>query len=256
MKIVEKGLTGSSLKWIAIVTMFIDHTGAAILTRVLLNSPYNQGILEVFNHKEAYTILYYIMRATRTIGRLAFPIFCFLLVEGFLRTGNRRKYVLRMFLFALITELPFDLVFSARLADGGYQNVMFTLLIGLLVMCVCSELENRFASKRNWLIIGCVLSTGAGMLLAHLLQTDYSYKGVFSILLLYFFRKDRMTQLLAGALSFVWEAYAMLSFLMLAKYNGQRGKQRKNFFYLFYPVHLLFIYVICIFLGIEGIAVT
>ena len=256
MKIVKNGLTGSSLKWIAIVTMFIDHVGAAILTRVLLNSPYNQGILAVFNREDTYTILYYIMRATRTIGRLAFPIFCFLLVEGFLRTANRRKYVLRMFLFALMTEVPFDLVFSARLVDWGYQNVMFTLLIGLLVMCACSELEKRFAPKRNWLIAGDMLCVGAGMLLAHLLQTDYSFKGVISILLLYYFRKDRMAQLLAGALSFVWEAYAMLAFLLLANYNGQRGRQKKHFFYFFYPVHLLLIYVICIFLGIEGIAVS
>ena len=115
----QKGLSGSTLKLIAIITMLIDHIGAAVIARLLIAG-------------QGSEMLYKIYYAMRAVGRVAFPIFCFLLVEGFFYTGSRKKYALRLFGFALLSEIPFDLAFSGKILEFGYQNVFFTLLIGLL----------------------------------------------------------------------------------------------------------------------------
>ena len=119
------GLSGDALKWIAMVTMFIDH-----LAHTSLN-PYGPHYVEIYT-------------AMRTIGRVAFPIYCFLLVEGFMHTGNYRRYVLRIGLFALLSEIPFDLAMNGAAIFWNYQSVMVTLLIGLVGLgayrwCVCSR---------------------------------------------------------------------------------------------------------------------
>ncbi len=253
MEIWKKGLSGSTLKWIAIITMLIDHIGAVVLTRILLYYPYAPE-LSVLD--DSYATLYYIMVTSRTIGRLAFPIFCFLLVEGFHRTRSKRKYVFRMGLFAVLTEVPFDLAFAGKIVHWGYQNVMLTLLVGLLVMWGCEQAERYWKENKPLLVVGCCICTGLGLLAAELMQTDYGAKGIICIMALYFFRQNRLWQCIAGAVSLVWEAEAMFSFLFLYIYNGQRGKQMKYFFYLFYPLHLLLLYGICYVLKIHWIAVV
>ena len=131
----------------------------------------------------------------RTIGRLAFPIFCFFLVEGFEHTRDRKKYALRLFLFALISEIPFDLAFSARVLEFEYQNVFFTLLIGLLTLLAFHAVEER----KDWhplirtILLAMVVAAGMG--LALWMKTDYDAKGVMCILLLYVFRKKRSIQI-------------------------------------------------------------
>ncbi|MBQ9141933.1 MAG: conjugal transfer protein TraX [Lachnospiraceae bacterium] len=253
MEGLKRGLSGNALKWIAIVTMLIDHIGAVILIRLLLNYQYSP---ELSVYDEGYSVLYYIMTATRTIGRLAFPIFCFLLVEGFLRTGSRQRYVIRLFIFALLSEIPFDLAFAGKLVHWGYQNVMVTLLIGMLTMWGCSVAEKQFKEKKWILLTVCLLCSGLGMLVAHLLHTDYGAKGIIAIMLLYFFRYHKLHQALGGAIGFIWEAEAMISFLFIYLYNGMRGRQMKYFFYLFYPLHLLLLYALSYALGIHWIAVV
>ena len=121
------GISGSTLKIIAIVTMLIDHTGATVL-RAILNQP---NIMDNLFNRDVWVSIY---SASRSIGRLAFPIFCFLLVEGFVHTRNVYKYAGRMFLFALISEIPFDIALKGNLYIPQKQNVYFTLLIGLLVL--------------------------------------------------------------------------------------------------------------------------
>ena len=111
------GLSGSTLKLIAIVTMFIDHLGVVAFETQISN----------------YMVPYYIMRL---IGRLAFPIFCFLLVEGFFHTRDVKKYALRLLVFAFISEIPFDLAFNRQMFYWRHQNVFFTLFIGLLVIAL------------------------------------------------------------------------------------------------------------------------
>lgn len=131
----KKGISGSTIKIIAVVTMLIDHIAAGILTRMLIA----RGLLSLSNDfGQAMRwfmengVLYYGMVAMRMAGRLGFPIFCFLLVEGFQKTKNIRKYILRLGLFALLSEVPFDLAFSGQVLEAGYQNVYFTLLFGIL----------------------------------------------------------------------------------------------------------------------------
>ncbi|MEE0419270.1 MAG: TraX family protein [Lachnospiraceae bacterium] len=219
------GITGSTLKIIAIVTMFIDHIGAAVLEYALRNSqPLNAN-------PGLWDQVYLADQIIRQIGRLAFPIFCFLLVEGFLHTSNVKKYALRLALFALVSEVPFDLAVFGTLFDPKHQNVFFTLLIGLLVMIAA----DRFREK-VWVQ---VVIYAAGMAAGLLLQTDYGYKGVLLIIILYIFRYERKTQALAGALTISWELTAPLAFLPILAYNGKRGLSMRYFFYWFYPVHLL-----------------
>lgn len=248
----KKGLSGSTLKWIAIVTMLIDHIGIVVLVRMLLYYQYAQDLI---TSPRSYQMVYCVMEIMRAVGRLAFPIFCFLLVEGFQKTHNEYKYALRMGIFALLTEIPFDLALAGKVVHLGYQNVMVTLLIGILTMWGCSQLEKKFSERKSIVYIGCGVCVGMGLCLAHILRTDYGAKGILCIMVLYFFRTNKLWQSVAGAISLIWEAEAMISFFFIYLYNGQRGKQMKYFFYLFYPVHLLVLYLVCYMLKIYWIPV-
>lgn len=253
----KRGLSGSTLKWIAIITMLTDHIGASVLTKQLLYMYSNPeafgGVTAEF--VEQYNNLYDIMCVTRSIGRIAFPIFCFLLVEGFLRTKNLRQYMLRMSFFALLSEVPFDLVFAGELVYWEYQNVMITLLIGMFTMYVCRIMEEKIQNKAGRLVAWGVC-VAAGAVVAELLHTDYGAKGIIPIMILYFLRNYKPYQMVGGALSFVWEIPAPLAFLFIGFYNGKRGMKMKYFFYLFYPVHLFVLYLICRALGLAGIPVV
>lgn len=260
------GIAGSTLKWIAIITMLIDHIGASVLTKQLIfmnNNPQNfGGVTDSF--VEQFNNLYLLMRVTRKIGRIAFPIFCFLLVEGFLRTKNLKKYILRMALFALLTEVPFDLLFVADSVYWGYQNVMITLLIGLFTMWGCKivvehvrNILEKTEKGKAWelpvIILIYGIYTAGGALVADLVQCDYGGKGIVPIMILYFLRFYKPAQMIGGACSFYWELPAPVAFLPIWLYNGERGMKMKYFFYLFYPLHLFILYLICLMMGLGSI---
>lgn len=221
-------LSGSTLKIIAICAMAIDHFAGSILFYGILlpAAPISPGT--------SVWIWYRIYQALRFIGRIAFPIFCFLLVEGFLHTSNRKKYAFRLFIFALVSEIPFDLALFGSAFYWEAQNVFFTLLIGLLVIW---GMEKADFTPYQFPLYAVFI--GAGSLLAWLMKTDYDYKGVILIAVLYFFRYQPDLRTLAGCISLLWEAPACLAFIPLNLYNGKRGISLKYFFYLFYPVHLL-----------------
>ena len=171
----RKGLSGSALKMIAIATMLIDHIAATVIIRVLKFGGYNDS-------------LYQLYRVMRNIGRIAFPIFCFLLVEGFMHTRDREKYALRLGCFAAISEIPFDLAFNGKILEVGYQNVFFTLLLGLLTMMAYDSVmkQSRFSVwKRTGLSTLAIL---VGMFAAEFLSTDYGALGVLCIMVFYLFR--------------------------------------------------------------------
>ena len=227
------GISGSTLKLIAIITMFIDHTGATVL-RAILRHP---DIANVQQRKVFWSGVYSL---SRDIGRLAFPIFCFLIVEGFLHTRNARKYAGRLFLFALISEIPFDLALKGNWFFPAKQNVYFTLLLGLLVMMGIVWITAN--GTRNMFL--AVIPSAIGMYLAWWIDTDYNYKGVFLIAVLYLMRYSRLYQCIGGAASVTWELPAPVAFIPVYLYNGKRGLRMKYFFYWFYPVHLLVLHVI------------
>lgn len=230
------GLSGSTLKIIAIILMFIDHFGAVIVERGILKLP------SVSSNPVLWEQVRSLDSILRTLGRPAFPIFCFLLVEGFLHTRNQRRYLLRLFLFSLISEVPFDLAIYGHFWYPQKQNVFFTLLIGVAVMMLCRRFQKQFWAQAGFLLLG--------LLAGFLLRTDYGYKGVFLIEILYLLRRDRQLQAVAGALAISWEPAGMLAFIPVWFYNGLRGISLKYFFYWFYPVHLLIFAVIQ--MGLSG----
>lgn len=256
------GISGSTLKLIAIVTMFIDHVGAAVLLTMLREYQILpelivwEGFWKIFpwvQHRATLVIVYNTMRS---IGRIAFPIFCFLLVEGFQKTRSVKKYSLRLGLFALISEIPFDLAFNHSFLEFSSQNVFFTLFLGLITMGAW-----EFISQKKWFsnmvadnyakAFLVAVSGMSGAYLAELLNTDYGALGVMSILVLYLFRKYKFPQAAAGALSFCWELPAPVAFIPVLCYNGERGIRLKYVFYLFYPLHLIFLFLVCKWLGIA-----
>lgn len=253
----RKGLSGSTLKLIAVITMIIDHIGAAILGRLLyvegiggLNGTDTEAVTRWLMEHAA---LYGTYSVLRVIGRIAFPIFCFLLIEGFEHTKDRKKYALRLGLFALISEIPFDLAFNSKVLEFGYQNVFFTLFIGLITITVFHAIEERDDWNRALSIVLRIAAAFLGMAAAHFLCTDYAEKGIMCIVILYLFRKNKKWQILAGCLAFFWwELPALLAFIPIALYNGTRGLRLKYAFYLVYPVHLLILYLICVAMGISA----
>lgn len=229
-----KCLSGSTLKIIAIILMLIDHIGVVVLYHGYL-LPLAPIIPGTSPHK-----IYILYRILRFIGRSAFPIFCFLLVEGFLHTSNRKIYASRLLLFALVSEVPFDLAVHNKFWSLSSQNVFFTLFIGLCVIWLIDTLMEKLALQFVILVLG--------MLLAHFLKTDYGYWGVLLICALYFFRHYPRLQTLTGCVCLYWEAPACLAFIPINLYNGTRGISLKYFFYLFYPVHLLLLALLRYFL--------
>ena len=250
----QKGFSGSTLKLIAIITMLIDHIGAAVIARLLIAG-------------QGSEMLYKIYYAMRAVGRVAFPIFCFLLVEGFFYTGSRKKYALRLFGFALLSEIPFDLAFSGKILEFGYQNVFFTLFIGLVMMIFLQKIDEKTHQDgtnwrgANWKVsIGKLLVIVAACTVATLLKTDYSAMGILTIVLMYNLRNNKMYCIGIGCavltLLSLNEITCFLAMIPVHFYNGKRGLNLKYPFYAFYPVHLLVLFAIAAVLGMAGVAVV
>lgn len=240
----QTGLTGFQLKLIALCTMFLDHIGAILLENGLLPQITNAVFLgnSLDYLPTDYQFWSYANLILRLIGRLAFPIYCFLLVEGFLHTRSIPKYALRLGIFAIISEVPFDLALYDTWFDFRSQNVFFTLLLGLLTLWAMKALEPLPKQQQPFRYLAAL----TGMLLAEFLQTDYSAYGVLLIVLLYLFHSNRKWQSIAGAALTLWQSFtAPLAFLCTHFYNGERGKQfSKYIFYAFYPLHLLLLFFI------------
>lgn len=269
------GLTGYHLKLIALITMLIDHVAAVVIWRVYVASYYITGSMQVSDSfrdqlivwvAEHQELVYTIYELMRYIGRMAFPIYCFLLVEGFLHTRNVKKYALRLLLFAFISEIPFDLAITGQWMSMDYSNVFFSLVIGLLLIWIVSYIEKfyEYWKEKNWdTFLGTMIAVLAGVVavaifggLAEIvLKTDYGLAGVVAILIIYLFRRTRelgfaLSILVLSVLSSNTEILALLMLFPLMKYDGTRGKNIKYVFYAFYPVHLLFLALICMGLGV------
>lgn len=178
---------------------------------------------------------YIINRTMRQIGRIAFPIFCFTIVEGFQKTKNAYVYLGRLLLFAVLSEIPFDWAFRENWINLNYQNVFFTLAFGLTALIIYENYKLEIWQKII-LVYGCLF-------LAEVFHTDYSSYGVLVILALYILREKPVAAGIAGYLILLLmnslEVSAVFGFLLILLYNGKRGGGNKYLYYLFYPGHLL-----------------
>lgn len=245
-------LTGSGLKLIAMLTMLLDHIGAGILQIYIDDGVLSHGL------GVAIEVMYFFLRL---VGRLSFPIYIFLLLEGFRHTRSRRKYALRLALFAVISEIPFDMAFNlgrreldgGRLLELGSQNVFFTLFIGLAAICMLDRLEKDSLKRdmpegddrKRVLLEGYIVTLGVAGLAAYLTGADYGLIGVAAIIAAYYMRDEKEKQIvvvtLILALSSLMEIAALFDIFIIKKYRGAKGSGGKWLFYLFYPMHLLVI---------------
>ena len=219
-------MTSFTLKILAAIFMIMDHTGDAILGRF--------SILNLF-------------------GRLAFPIFAYQLVQGYIYTKNKKKHLLKLLLFAIISEIPFKL-FLSTFTNEKYINVLFTFFLATLVIYICEKVSNKYLK-----IIVIVITS----IISQLLKADY---GVFGIILVYTFyyfetKNIKNKKMKLGIITFLlcnlkWiqkmfenpsviNTYLMcgiftsLSIFFINAYNQKEGPKLKFFFYILYPLHML-----------------
>ena len=219
-------LYGTALKLIAALSMAIDHIGDIFFPGVTI---------------------------FRIIGRIAMPVFAFFVAEGYAHTHDKKKYLLRLFIFALISEIPFDLALIGKIGLD-HQNIMFTFALAVLGLMVFDRITkpDEFTGKTDLsnIFVGVIFIILLGTL-ALFLRIDYSFFAVVAVFIFYFL-KDRKhwIRVTAGAgfltvtRTMGYYIFTFLSLIPLLMYNGQRGKGFKWFFYVFYPGHLLILYLI------------
>ncbi|MBR4343788.1 MAG: conjugal transfer protein TraX [Lachnospiraceae bacterium] len=235
-----KGISSNTLKILAAVSMVIDHITFCFIPKLTVTGDEN--------------LIWYLGRG---IGRSAFIIFAFLLVEGYFYTENFKKYLLRMFIAAVISEVPFDLMCGTL--DGWLiltsQNVMFTFVIGLLLIEALEFLRKTYLEKSVLKYnIFAGITCALGFVAAFYLRVDYGMVGIGLILIFYFFR-NRGWRLSVAVV--IWaivclflehqlEWAGLIALVPIMKfYNGSKGRGLKWFFYIFYPVHMLLLGLIC-----------
>ena len=230
------GLSALGLKLLAMALMLCDHLWAAL-----------PAAPDLLTH----------------IGRIAFPIFAFQIAEGFARTHDRKRYLLRMLAFAALSEVPFDLFYGGTVFYPFHQNVMFTLLLGLLACCSIDRARRERTAKA---IFRGALSVAGLFLLSLIGMVDYGWKGVATVVAFYLLRDFPLAwlaQIAALVLlnivlfkgqtipllgwDFPTQGFAVLALLPIWLYNGRRGGGSKTLqyaFYAFYPVHMLILYLL------------
>lgn len=229
-----KILSGAQLKYIAFLSMLIDHTNKALIYPIL-----NEGILQ------------HISNLFDIIGRIAFPLFAFFVVEGFFKTRNRKKYLTNLFVFAVISEVPFDMFLTSTFFNTRANNVLFTLALSLITIWIIDILKNKLENKPPilWylvsvvvIIISCFISMQFGL--------DYEHHSIIIVYLFYIFYNKPVVGCALAYLSIITEVWSILGFGLVLTYNGERGKQNKIINYWFYPVHLLILGILRMYFGI------
>lgn len=223
-------MTSFILKIIGIFTMLCDHTGDVFI-----------GHFSFLN----------------LIGRITFPIFAFQIAQGYIHTNNLKKYILRLFIFACISQIPF-MLFLSTFNDSYYLNIFFTLVLGTVTLLIYDKIKNKFLAT---LLITLIL------FIAHFIQVDYGLYGVLVIFLFYVFNTKYIKHKVLMYLSFILITalkyltyiinnpivfmtyinciiFTCISLIPICLYNGKQGPKVKYLFYIFYPVHLLILYLL------------
>lgn len=253
-------LTGNAIKIIAAISMFIDHFYKVILVPLMPNGWLSGFISPAFSQSQIGFLEKLINYLFTGAGRIAFPLFCFLLAEGFYYTKNKKRYFALMAAFALISEIPFDLAIWQNISKAmgtfpfyfGYQNVYFTLFLGLCALWCVDNVKIK-SDKYITKIISILLKTACVLVLCGVsayICADYQYRGILFIVGFYVMRKNRVLQIILFLLIYsllyrtIPSIFIILSSLILLLYNGKRGNLNlKYFFYIFYPAHLFLIYL-------------
>ena len=228
-------LNGFHLKLIAICTMLIDHMGYTLFPGVMW---------------------------LRCVGRVAFPIFCFLIAEGCVYTHDRKKYAARLLVFALLSEIPYNLMNSGMIWDPYDQNVLWTLLTGALV-CWLMDWTLKKRTPLSFVLTGAVML--AAYWLLEIGNTDYGGWGMLLVAAFYGVHRapsGAVVKMIAQAFGLAFfslgvmggylsiELWSLVSLTPIWLYNGQRGFSHKAVqygFYAFYPVHILILSLIAIY---------
>jgi len=234
-----KQISGNTLKSIAAFTMLIDHF-AAIVIKGYVNGVYAELTPEQFGRWEtAYNIM-------RGMGRTSFPLFAFLLVEGFFYTKNRRDYGRRLILFALLSELPFDLAVKGSWWNGELQNGLFTLFFGFVTLCMLEACRMRAQNREDtgllWQILQLpVVAAACGI--AHAFRLDYGYFGILLIAVFYYLHLEPLSAAIGGFAIFAWKSiWCFPAFGLIPFYSGKRGSgqtRHRYGYYILFPAHLL-----------------
>ena len=235
-----KILNSNALKVIAMILMLLDHMWGTII-------PGNQWMT--------------------LVGRMAFPIFAFLIVEGYIHTSDYKKYIKRLLIFGLLSEIPFNLIYTGSIIFPFHQNVLFTLVLGLLIINVIDKIKNN---KEIKLRVKSILKILLFLLITIIGFVDYGITGVLTIVIFYLFREFKFAwlgQLISLILLYIVffkgqsiiinifnyeyflpiQGMGVLSLILIWLYNGKKGnnsKLLKYIFYSFYPVHMLMLYLI------------
>jgi hypothetical protein len=211
-------MSSFQLKLIAITSMFIDHIGAVFFEDVII---------------------------LRIIGRLAFPIFAFLISEGITHTKDIKRYTLRLIGFALITEVIFDLAFYQKWLYLEHQNVLFTFAIAVIIIIIIGKIDETNIYLKAFVIF-------LGVVMGQLLYVDHGGFGVLMVIVFVLYKDRRKEQygfvsiiILTVAILSDWiYAFSAVALAPISFYNGSRGMKAKYIFYAFYPLHLLGIYIV------------
>ncbi len=212
------------LKIIAMISMFCDHLGYAIYEK-----------FSYFNY----------------IGRIAFPIFAFGISEGYLHTRSKKNYLMRLFMFAIISQAPF-MFFTSIFSNEFSLNIFFTLFLGLVAIIGYEQCKNKYVGI---LLVACLGLT------ADALKMDYGYFGIFMIFIFHVFKNKKLLMNLSFIALCLFKYIPLyikynfylpyvflfictcLSLVFINQYNSEKGKNVKYLLYGFYPVHLILLYV-------------
>lgn len=203
------------------------------------------------------------------VGRIAFPIFAFMIVEGYFHTHDIRRYLLRLLAFAVISEIPFNLIYGSSVSYIAHQNVLWTFLIGLVLILLIEKVRQK---EKLWLtILVSALAVVFGWLIGMITAVDFYGFGVLMVLTFYFFHGQKwwcyvgqficmyyINVEMMGGLCYIFhifghevelvqQGFALLALIPIWLYRGKQGYHAKwfqYFCYAFYPVHLLLLWLI------------
>lgn len=248
------GLSGTAIKTIGTICMLIDHISKTFIFFLIKDALFPMSKAGKISATIPLLVDWFNKNIMYSIGAIAFPLFCFAIVEGYKYTENKSKLLRRLFVFALISEIPFDLAFfsSAAFTDGTYpfywyyQNVFFTYFLGLVLLQIIDKIS-MVCNHVTALYLQCIFTVITCFLAEKIIHCDYGGYGIFLITLLYALRKKRSFQI--ADMLFVplvihnsHTVSYLISILIISAYNGKRGKNLKWFFYIFYPAHILLLY--------------